>query len=203
MLKLQGKIVLDWVSQNDAPVDNNSPVVAELEKRYDVDFNFIYMDRNQGAELLNVRIAGGEIPDVFTVNDSQYRMYAKQGVLSEIKEETLKEKAPNFYELAKTNGEEKIWDAMKEGGKIYGLPSLSSNGSYHIVPIWRNDWLEKVGIDKIPETLDEAEEAFYKIVNEDPDGDGAKDTYAMSTYGIHAVLNAYGGHPFKVLLDRA
>ena len=192
-----GRIVVDWVPQNDSPVDNNSPIVAEYEKKYGVDFNFIYMDRNQGAELLNVRIAGGEIPDVFTVNDSQYRTYAKQGVLSEVKEETLKEKAPNFYELAKQNGEEGIWEAMKENGKIYGIPSLSPNGKYHIVPIWRDDWLKKVGIDKIPETIDEAEEAFYKFVNEDPDGDGQKDTYAMSTYGIHAVLNAYGGHPLK------
>ncbi len=194
---VDGRIVVDWVPQNDSPVDNDSPVVAEFEKKYDVDFNFIYMDRNQASELLNVRIAGGEIPDIFSVSDSQYRMYAKQGVLSEIKEETLKEKAPNFYELAKTNGEEQIWDAMKENGKIYGLPSLSSNGAYHIVPLWRNDWLEKVGIDKIPETVDEAEEAFYKIANEDPDGDGQKDTYAMSTFGIHAILNAYGGHPLK------
>lgn len=81
---------------------------------------------------------------------------------------------------------------------MYGLPILNKDGKYHQVSIWRDDWLKKVGINKIPETLDEAEQAFYKFRNEDPDGNGKKDTYALSLNGIKGVLDAYGPTPFDM-----
>ena len=192
-----GKITIDWVPQNDSPVDADSPVIALLEEKFGVDFNFIYMDRNQESELLNVRIAGGEIPDVVQVKDTVYRSYAKQGVLSELPEDTIKQKAPQFYDQMKQYAGEDIWDVVKCSGKLYGMPTLNDTGRYHFVPIWRDDWLRAVGIDKIPETVEEAEVAFYKFVNDDPDGNGKKDTYAMSSHGINAIFNAYGAHPLK------
>ena len=190
-------MTIDWMPQNDSPVDAESPVVKMLEEKFGVKFNFIYLDRNKEVELLNIRIAGGEIPDVMRRNDSIYRNFIEQGVISEIPEELVKETAPTVYESTKKYGGDNLWDVAKEDGKLYGLPLLNDNGRYHAVTIWRDDWLKKVGINKIPETVDEAEQAFYKFVSDDPDGNGQKDTYALSTNGISAILNAYGGHPLK------
>ncbi len=192
-----GRIKIDWMSQNDSPVDADSPVIAMLEEKFNVDLNFIYLDRNQEDELLNIRIAGGEIPDVMRRSDTSYRNFINQGILSEIPEDLIKEIAPTVYECTTRYGGENLWDVAKEDGKLYGMPLLNDNGRYHAVTIWRDDWLSNVGIDKVPETLEEAEEAFYKFVNEDPDGNGQKDTYALSTNGITAVLNAYGGQPLS------
>ena len=56
-------ITLNWLPQNDAPVDPNSPIVKKIEEAYNVKFNFIYLERSKEAELLNLRISSGDIPD--------------------------------------------------------------------------------------------------------------------------------------------
>ena len=191
-----GSVVIDWVGQCDSPVDSKSDIIAELEQKHGVKFNFIYLDRSKMDELMNIRIASGEIPDVFSVtSDSRYRELIDQSVLSEIPEDKLKSAAPELYKQTALEAGDDIWTAAKQDGKIYGLPKLNYNGKYHYVPIWRDDWLKNVGIDKIPETVDEAEEAFYRFVKNDPDRNGVDDTYGMSINGIKAILNAYGAHP--------
>lgn len=189
---------IDWLPQCDGPVDENSPVIVELMKLFpNVKINFIYLDRSKEAELLNVRLASGEIPDVMRLNsDDRYRQYIQQGVLVELPEDTLQKSAPKLYEMVKTNSGGKAWEWAKENGKLYGIPSLNPDGRYNFVPVWRNDWLTNVGITKIPETLTEAEDAFYKFVNNDPDKNNKKDTYALSDKGFSTIFGAYGGIPY-------
>lgn len=191
-------MVIDWVPQNDNPVDENSPVKLALEEKFGVKFNFIYLDRSKEAELMNIRIASKQIPDVMRKSVVQAKGFVDQGVISEIPEELIKTVAPTYYDVTKKNGGDDIWDITKIDGKTYILPSLNINGQYHFVNIWRDDWLKNVGIDKIPETIDEAEEAFYKFVKNDPDGNGKNDTYAISNTGINAVLAAYDAYPYDM-----
>lgn len=193
-----GDIVIKWMPQNDGPVDENSPHKARLEKMFNTKFEFIYIDRSKEKELLNVRITSGDIPDVMRRPDTEYRTFIKQNILTEIPIDYIKQKAPKLYEVTKKYGGEKIWDYGLQDGKNFGIPLLNLNGKYHSVPVWRDDWLRKVGIDKLPETVDEAEVALYKFANEDPDGNGAKDTYAMSNFGITEIFCAYGAYPYKM-----
>ena len=57
--------------QCDAPVDEDSALVAwqeaYLEEKlgYPVNFEFMYLERKNLKELLNLRLASGDIPDVF------------------------------------------------------------------------------------------------------------------------------------------
>ncbi|OHE58435.1 MAG: hypothetical protein A2Z99_08450 [Treponema sp. GWB1_62_6] len=191
-----GPITINWMPQNDAPVDPNSPVVLELEKQLGVKLNFVYLDRSKETELLNLRIVSNDIPDVMKLTESRFRAYIDQGVLASIPEALVKEKAPKLYALISRDGGTKAWEYPKNGGNLYGIPILNPNGAYNFVPIWRDDWLKKVGVAKIPATLAEAEAAFYKFANEDPDGNGAKDTYALSNTGFSVVFGAYGGLPY-------
>lgn len=191
-------ITIDWMPQNDQPVNPESPVIKQLEKLFNVKFNFIYMDRNKEVELLNIRVVSGEIPDVMRMMGDRFGAYIKQGVLAEIPEAQLKKTAPKLYEMTlKSSGDTRIWEYAKEGGKLYGLPNINLNGSYGYVPVWRNDWLSNVGIEKMPETLKDADEAFRKFVNNDPDKNGKKDTYALSDRGFSAVFGAFGVIPYN------
>lgn len=187
-----GTVTIDWVPQNDSPVNTDSAVVKKYEEILNVKFNFIYLDRSKLTELLNLRIASNQIPDVMRLTSDVYRSYIDQGVLASVTEEELVKNAPELYKLCKENAWDSIWDNLKIDGKIYGIPSLNANGKYPMVPIWRDDWLKNVGIEKIPETLEEAETAFRKFVNEDPDGNGVNDTYALSNLGFNAVYGAFG-----------
>ena len=191
-----GKMTISWLPQCDSPVDADSPVIAKIEEEIGVELDLIYIDRSKMTELLNVRIASGEIPDVFRVNDpNTFGTYRDQGILSEIPEDVLMSKGKALYEVTKQNGGENIWEYAKENGKIYGVPVLNMQGKYPLVPIWRDDWLKNVGIDKIPETLEEAEAAFYAFSEKDPDGNGQRDTYGLSNNGMSAVYGAFGIQP--------
>lgn len=64
------------------------------------------------------------------------------------------------------------------------VPWLTTDNVYSIY--YRTDWLKNVGeVDedgnaKIPETLEDFERVLYKFRNEDPDGNGQKDTWGIS-----------------------
>lgn len=184
---------IKWLPQCDSPINEDSPVIAALEEKFGVKFNFVYLDRTKQTELLNVRIASLDIPDVFRVQEStSFNTYSTQGVLSEIPDDLLQSKGKAIYDTVVANGGERVWKTGEVGGKQYGIPLLNMQGTYPLVPIWRDDWLAKVGIEKIPETIEEAEAAFVKFTNEDPDGNGQKDTYGLSNLGFYAVYGAYG-----------
>lgn len=199
-LEMEKTVTINWMPQNDGPGEENSPVKAELEKIFNVKLNFIYMDRNNETELLNIRIASGEIPDVMRLTGNTFYNYIDQGVLSGVPEDLMKALMPNLYDLTLKNSmDERIWEYSRVNDKIYGIPILNINGMYGYVPVWRDDWLRNVGIDKIPETVQEAEEAYYKFVNGDPDQNGKKDTYALSNNGLNVIFGAYGGQPLTGL----
>ena len=186
----------EWLMFCSGPADEDAPVKKFYEEEFGVKFNVWYIERSKWDELLNVRFASGEIPDVFPIAGSvPLRKYVEQGIVAELPKEFLKENAPEFYAWADGLGEE-AWKYTAIDGKNYSVPSQNFDNQYHTVSVWRDDWLKNVGIDKIPETLDEFEEAFYKFRNEDPDGNGIKDTYAVSDKGIfNSMFGAYGYLP--------
>lgn len=191
-----GKMTISWLPQCDSPVDADSPVMAKIEEELGIDIDLIYIDRSKKTELLNVRIAAGEIPDVFSPPEANtFGQYCDQGIIAEIPEDILMSKGKELYEITKQNGGENIWEYGKFDGKLYGIPLLNMQAKYPLVPIWRDDWLKKVGIDKIPETLEEAEAAFYAFSEKDPDGNGQRDTYGLSNNGMSAVYGAFGIQP--------
>lgn len=189
-------ITINWMPQNDKPMDETSPVTAAIEKRFNVKLNYIYLDRNKETELLNVRIASGDIPDVMRMStDDRYRTFIDQGALAQIPEDLLKKDAPNLYSITSKNAKEggfnSIWDFPKQDGKLYGIPILNMNGAYSTPTIWRDDWAKNVGVTKIPDTLTAAEDLFYKFVKNDPDKNGKNDTYAISSTFFPVIFGSY------------
>lgn len=181
-----------------APVDPDSPIIKAINQRFNVIIEPIYMDSTNETELLNLRIASGDIPDVMSLTSGNLPVFKEQGVLAKIPLEKVKQTMPTFYQVTTKNaGGEHVWKIYSYEGSdaLCALPALEKSAKYHMVPIWRDDWLKNVGITKIPETLEEAEEAWYKFVNNDPDQNGKADTYAMSQRGMWAVYGAYGGTP--------
>ena len=196
-------ITINWMAQNDKPVDPESPVTKELEKMFNIKLNYIYMDRSKETELLNVRLASGDIPDVMrTGDDARYRVLIDQGVLAELPEDMIKKYSPTLYSETKKVFYDSVFDQAKQDGKLYGIPYANLNGTYYQLSVWRDDWLKNVGIDKIPVTTAEAEAAFYKFRNDDPDKNGKKDTYAMSNMGITSYLYAFGGPGLNLVEDK-
>ncbi|MGI5900690.1 MAG: hypothetical protein ACOX8S_12400 [Christensenellales bacterium] len=198
-------ITLSVLPQCDEPVDPQSPVTEAIEEMFNVTLDYWYLDRTNMNELLAVRMASGEIPDLFSAaNQTFYKDYHDQGVLAEIPRDLLETVSPNFYQLTvdafKSLGN--VWDLITIDEKVYGIPIGSVTGAYTTPNLWRGDWLTAVGIDKIPTTIEEAEAAFYAFAKEDPDGNGKDDTYAISKFGMDRWLWSFGGTGITYVLDQ-
>ncbi|MFD0716382.1 hypothetical protein [Paenibacillus sp. GCM10027626] len=196
--EVQKPITIEWAAYNvnDVAPDPNSEVLKDIEKRFNVKMNIWTADSQKHNEVFNVRMASGELPDVLRLKGFDLSKLVESGVAAEVPLELIKEKAPNYYQLIMDN--DSMGAAFKSTiykGKNYGLPNFNLDGTYPTSLIWRTDWLKNVGINKIPETLSEFEDAIYKFTNNDPDQNGKKDTYGISSTALQTVFGAFGPFP--------
>ncbi|MEC0128938.1 extracellular solute-binding protein [Paenibacillus pabuli] len=87
------------------------------------------------------------------------------------------------------NEDPSVWYPYMQDGKRIGIPILDY--AYNGDPVmWiREDWLKKFNL-KAPQTLDELEVIMETFTNQDPDGNGKKDTYGL-TIGFKNWLNTW------------
>ena len=177
-------------SRTSAEVDDNAGVVKMIEDRFNIDMKGFYVDANNFEQNLNVKFAGGEMPDAL-VGDTpaQLDTYVEGGIIGELPIELIREKAPNFAKCADANDDGSLWSTMIYKGKNYGV-----GNPMNVIPMamfWNKDWLDKLGLD-VPETLEEYEEVLTAFVEQDPDGNGKKDTAGMAERSFGAVFGAFG-----------
>ena len=197
-------VTLTWlVGQTSAEVNDDAEVVKMIEERFNIDMKAWYVDSNKFYENLNVRFAGGEMPDVLVIDNlSLLPTYVEGGIVVELPIETIREKAPNYAKVADENDDGTLWSTMIYNGKNYGVANPMD--AVPMAMFWRKDWLDKLGLE-VPETLDDYEKVLTAFVEQDPDGNGKKDTAGMAERAFGAVFGAYGlrcvtgGNPgFKV-----
>nr|WP_284238531.1 extracellular solute-binding protein [Paenibacillus glycanilyticus] len=77
------------------------------------------------------------------------------------------------------NEDPTVWYPYMEDGKRVGIPILDY--AYNGDPVmWiREDWMQKLGL-AAPKTLDDLEKVMDAFTNQDPDGNGKKDTYGLA-----------------------
>jgi len=167
-----------WTS---APPVENAFTKQYAEERFNVDIEHLVAGENY-KEKLNLMIVSGEHPDyIKNLTLAEYDKYVEQGLLAEIPMELLEKYAPKYLAWIRENTDEDLFRYFVRDGKNYAMPNMWTIGKSINVVGMRQDWLDKVGITKQPETLAEYEEALNKFRNDDPDGNGKKDTYGIST----------------------
>lgn len=173
------------------PVDEPSAVELYWEERLGHEFEYTYYEAGQYSELLRLDLAAGEIPDVFTVNNrAEMQDMIDNGFAGGFSKELLKEAAPRIYAEFEANN---LFDmATFDDGLMYTLTVQSPQNMYVSPTIWNTGWLEAVGFEGMPTTLEEFEEVLLKFVTEDPDGDGVADTYAFSNTSFDMFYGAFG-----------
>lgn len=190
------KYKISIVSNLFGPVDEDGFMLKQWEEKFNVDLDMWYIDSTKFDEVFNLKLASNEIPDVIQARGiSQFNKYYEQQVLAEVPMDAVEEFMPNLKSKLETESPGVFKLGVIEG-KQYGIPAeIRLHNKYRAPIVFRGDWLQNVGITKTPETLDEFEEAFYKFANEDPDGNGKKDTYGLSKSGLPAIYGAFGFIP--------
>jgi putative aldouronate transport system substrate-binding protein len=125
-------------------------------------------------QKLNVNIASGDIPDIFSVDAVKYAQLAEGDMIADL--------GPTYDEYASDLVKEELeavdvtLQAATIGGELLGVPSPKVN---NFTMLWvRTDWLENLGMDA-PESYSDMQELIEAFVTQDPDGNGEDDTLAF------------------------
>ena len=148
-------------------INENGPVDAE----------FVAIPRTNSGDKLYVLFASGTAPDlVFEYSPSIRSTLYQQGQLMPLSE-AIEKYSTNYKELA-----EKYPNILAAGlmddGEVYGVGKINASSFTRCVLI-RQDWLDQLGLD-MPQTLEDYYEVCRAFCEDDPDGNGEKDTYAMA-----------------------
>ena len=76
-----------------------------------------------------------------------------------------------------------IRDIFTVNGGVIAIPKMRSLGRYGLS--YRGDWAEKLGFTEPPKTVDDVYELLKAFRENDPDGNGQKDTYGLEVNGSY------------------
>lgn len=196
----EGPIELDWIPTvlNGSTIypENDCFVAQKINEMFGVKLN-VQKVNSQNAQEVALMYANGVIPDVNPVFPGNFYTYYDQGLYRSIPMDMLLEYAPTYYEFASACIN---FDTMVSNvdGEIYGLPHTTNPPPY--LSVIRTDWLEKLNL-SIPTTLEEFEEVCRAFAQDDPDGDGVKDTYALAWSSKWSTNFAWISAAFGLELD--
>nr|WP_223285597.1 extracellular solute-binding protein [Paenibacillus sp. PL91] len=173
---------------NGDTVDNNE-YFRFVEKKLNVKVKFAFQTETDEAyqQKLSVAIASRDIPDAFIVNEKQLKQLAEADLIADLTDVYQKLGDPRLKKTYDSFGD-RVLKRATINGKLMGLPSTNMGGQHSLTWI-RQDWLEKVGME-VPKTLDDLIAVAKAFIENDPDGNGQKDTVGLTSIPD---LSAYEG----------
>ncbi|ALS27643.1 ABC transporter substrate-binding protein [Paenibacillus sp. 32O-W] len=135
-------------------------------------------------------VSSGEKFDLLQISKEKMNTFIEQGILT-----PLTDKVKGSETLSDPNviPSEEWAQVETKDGKIYGVFTKYQGGT---MPIVRNDWLKKLGLPE-PKTLDDYYTVLKAFVEQDPDGNGKKDTYGLSTAGMYELQGFFSAAGLK------
>lgn len=183
--------IITEFNTSEAPGPDN-PVQKEFEKRTNTKLNIMWTSPNSFNDKINLVLASGDMPDLVKVldfNSSLMRQMVAQGAFWDLT--PFIKDYPHLMEYPNS-----VWEKTKMNGKNYVIPSVRPLNGGSGLPIIRKDWLEKLNL-KVPETLDDMYTVMKAFANNDPDGNGKKDTIPLMPRNdlgwVEGVLNHSNG----------
>lgn len=152
------------------------------------------------AEKLNTQIAAGDVPDILTgLGRAQFDQLIKLGLATPMDEYVDKYATDLAKKLLNSDGGYAMIGTRGNDGKLYGLP-YTYGFEDNVTEMWlRADWLKKLNL-QAPKTTEELYNVLKAFVEQDPDGNGKKDTVGLITtnglWEAGSVFNAFGAQPF-------
>lgn len=185
------KLTISWTMHQNLPVAEDAVMVQYLEKKFHVELDIWNLANNNYESLLDLKLVQGTIPDLFRVRQTQDLLkYQQQGLLVAIPEDLLNTYAPHIMEAIREYAPA-YQDYGVIEGSYYGIPVINPTNIYRVPVVYRQDWLDKLGLEA-PKTLADFEKVIYAFANQDPDGNGKRDTYGLSLEGMNVVFGAFG-----------
>ena len=138
---------------------------------------------------INTAAASNSLPDIFFVNRDAWYKITDAGLIANVEEllPLMPERTKTHYSDPNRNKQ------VTYNGQLHGLADPGNLVQTDAMVI-RQDWLDKLGLEA-PKTMDEFLTVAQAFTNDDPDGNGQKDTYGLCAFIDGSGLNAAGLGP--------
>lgn len=163
--------------------NGQAELIARWEELVGIELEIIQPDHDAYYDVLQQQIASGEWPDVLILSATYYAAYANEGVLWDMTEawENSEMKASGRFK------NETVEENLYINGRLYGFADGFGGGCVTYV---KKAWLDAVGLEA-PTTWEEYAAMCDAFVNNDPDGNGLNDTYAVTAAGFVGTETPY------------
>lgn len=178
-----------WLTTGDSaakPVQSSDRIIAEINNRLGIELE-VQVVPEGNTEKVNVAMASGDFPDVVTgaYGTSATQGWIDNGMVVELNQ--FMDANPDIKNWLETDYP---WTAID--GKYYGIPFITQYKVANTLIMMRQDWLDAVNM-SYPTTLEEMRAVLDAFTNQDPDGNGQKDTFG---YTAEKPSNSDGSTPF-------
>ena len=160
-------------------------MAKRVKEEFNVNFTIEFIDKGAVNEKLNVMFASGQYPDIVCgmYDFTQVVDAVENGVLLPITEYLASD--PNWSAVP-----DHAFALTTINGERYSVPHMIDfpNGIFY-----REDWLKKLGRTE-PTNFDEYTDLLRAFTNDDPDGNGVKDTYGFgfgSGFGFTGTIQCH------------
>ncbi|TNJ55214.1 extracellular solute-binding protein [Paenibacillus hemerocallicola] len=172
------------------PAPDADDIKKTIDQKLNVDLQLTAIASGDDYKSqIRVRLSGGNFPDLFSVDFSDVKEFADKGLLLDLTPYMDKElKGTKDFVVGLTPN---ILKKVTVNGKMYAVPRTAD------VPfssMWvRKDWLEKLSL-KTPTNLEEFLTVAKAFTEQDPDGNGKKDTYGMTGAKLDSFATIFGAY---------
>lgn len=194
----------------DTPSDNQYTRNIKENLNIEVEHAFTASPANYDQKV-SLAIASNDLPDAMIVGPVELRQMYEAGQLEDLTDVYHDYASPTLKRIVESTGGLAL-DTVTFDGKIMAIPSvqLQADGVH---TLWlRKDWLDKLDMDP-PQTVEELEAVARAFVEQDPDGNGEKDTIGLAgpdtsgklyanflestnnLYGFDGIFAAYNAYP--------
>ncbi len=163
-----------------------TPVLEELMKRTNTKIDFQWHPATDYNNKVSVTLASGKLPDM--ISGGSVPTLLEQGAIIRL-DDLLNQYGQNV--LSNLEPEDYWYLKQPIDGGIYFLPNVLKFPPSYAMEI-RKDWLDNVGIDKIPETWDEWVAAWTAFKEQDANGDGDKTNEIPYAGDLYSLMPAFG-----------
>jgi len=175
---------ITWVYPYQTPYpEAGTKIQKYIEQKFNVTLHLFPFDTWTDEQKLTTYIAAGNYPDLFV--RWGWQSYYDNGVIGTVDEKMVRQYWPSAAKAIDGVNGRQGWETFKSyaDGKQIWIPGVSLLGDAPWVTFLRQDWMDKVGMSKLPTTVDELYALGKAFNTKDPDGNGRQDTYLYG--GMH------------------
>ncbi|MDF9843157.1 MULTISPECIES: extracellular solute-binding protein [unclassified Paenibacillus] len=192
----------------------NNDFIDEIKKQFNIDVKYDWISSpTDWNQKISLAISSNNLPDAFFVNLTQLKTLEKYDAIADLTDVFNTSGSDILKDFYKSGGE-MLKNLVEEDGKLMAIPAPVPKAS-GMSEMWiRQDWLDKLGL-KPPKNIEELKTVAKAFIEQDPDGNGKKDTIGIvgpsksgllsgtdgNLYGLDPIFAAHKSFPLYWLKD--